>query len=83
MLSKGLIDKKEFLINLSKIFYDSYSSKEEYKVILVLNPVSGNYHTIHNSNQLGQAIDSGDIIASGGIMFNLTQTKKTPQLGTV
>lgn len=82
ILSNGLIDKKEFLINLSKIFYDSYSTKEQYKVILVLNPVTGNYHTIHNSNQLGQAIDSGDIIASGGIMFNLTQTKKTPQLGT-
>jgi hypothetical protein len=80
--SNGLIDKKNFLINLSKIFYDSYSTKEQYKVILVLNPVSGNYHTIHDSNQLGQAINSGDIIASGGIMFNLTQTKKTPQLGT-
>jgi hypothetical protein len=34
--SNGLIDKKNFLINLSKIFYDSYSTKEQYKVILVL-----------------------------------------------
>jgi len=82
MLTDRLIDKKKFLINLSKIFYDSYSTKKEYKVILVLNPKSGQYHTIHNSDQLGDAIEKGDIIASGGIMFNLTQTKKTPQLGT-
>jgi hypothetical protein len=80
--SDGTINKKNFLINLSKIFYDSYATKEQYKVILILNPVSGNYHTIHDSDQLGRAIDKGDIVASGGIMFNLTQTKKTPQLGT-
>jgi hypothetical protein len=76
----GSINYERFLQIITRQWYDIYKNVDEVGLILVINPISGGFTLVDSAASLINK-DSG-VVITGGLDFNDTQGKASPQIGT-
>jgi hypothetical protein len=76
----GSINYERFLQIITRQWYDIYKNVDEVGLILVINPITGNFTLVNSGASLINK-DSG-VVITGGLDFNDKQGKASPQIGT-
>ena len=75
----GTIGFDKFNKQYALIAYESYNYEDKVENIMFVNTTNQNYFITRNKEELAAAIDTRDVVISGGINWNDDQPKATPQ----
>jgi hypothetical protein len=75
----GTIDYETFKTQLTRMWYEIYKNTDGISMVLVINPLTGNFTIIKNGADLVNP--KNKVVITGGIDFSDSQGKASPQIG--